>query len=600
MVPGQRERTVLGYPKLKAHMESRNSPSREKEKALQYLKEIQSELSLPHLRSVSKFLGMAFPKLYDGINFDDSMVQIPELRKNHHVILVPNHQSHADYLAINHMFFKTYQVPLYVAGGENLNLFLVGDLFRRSGCFFIRRSFTSNMTYKLTLEAYLYFLLKNDCVIEFFFEGGRSRTGKLLPPRYGLYGMLMDAHRELYKQSEKTLLFVPISIVHEYAPETGSLVKELRGAKKRRESIAYFPRLLRLLSYQFGHIHIRLGRPVEAKPLEEGVDHIAAKDKIHHLAFQCFREVGKNMLVTPTSLLSFVLLDEPSGAMSWRDILSKSKAIVAYCRKFQIPCAPSLSENQLESSLERAMDILVGNKWVDVIGRQHQGRPYYAIRESRRREVLYNKNTILHHFLVPATVNYVWINLFSGQVQTAAELKELFLNYRRQLKHEFYLPTVKEFFQQILNVLGDTIGRRISSMEEVVSFSHRELYAIISSLGIFGRALSHIDEAYYIAGLALAALKEEYPEGFKMEAYLKTFKVIFYQELQLGRIIRYSESYSLTLAKSGLKYFTHMGPVKNEVGMLSVVQADKLEELTKKYEKNLTDQLTFNIRVSQS
>ena len=306
------------------------------------------------------------------------------------------------------------------------------------------------------------------------------------------------------------------------------------------------------------------------------------------------------MLVTPTSLLSFVLLDEPGGAMSWRDILGKSKAIVAYCRKFQIPCAPSLSEGQMESSLERAMDILVGNKWVDVIGRQHQGRLYYSIREGRRREVLYNKNTILHHFLVPATVNYVWINLFSGQAQTASELKELFLNYRRKLKHEFYLPTVKQFFHQILTVLGDAVGRRISSMDEVVGLSHRELYAIVSSLGLFGRALSHIDEAYYIAGLALAALKEEYPEGFKMEAYLKTFKAIFYQELQLGRIIRYSESYSLPLARSGLKYFTHTGAAKNEMGMLTVVGADKLEELTKRYEKNLTDQLMFNIRVSRA
>ncbi len=588
---------VLNYPKLKSRIQSRRE---EGQKALQYLKEIQAQLSLPHLKSLSKFLGAAFPKLYDGIDFNPGTVDIPELSKGHHIILVPNHQSHADYLAINHIFFENYKRPLFVAGGKNLDLFLIGDLFRKSGCFFIRRSFASDITYKLTLEAYLYHLLKNDCVIEFFFEGGRSRTGKLLPPRYGLYGMLMDAHQQLYRESGKPLLFVPVSIVHDYAPETGALVKELKGAKKRRESITYFPRLLKLFARQFGHIHIRFGNPVLAEPLEEAEDHHSAKNKIHHLAFQCFREVGKNMLVTPTSLLSLVLLDEPAGAMPWQDILGKSKAIALYCQKFGVACADSLGSGQIESALERAMDILVGNKWVDVIGRHHQGRLYYAIREGRRREVLYCKNIILHHFLVPATISFVWINLFSGRVRTVEDLRQLFLQRRHQLKHEFYLPTVKQFFHQILQVVGDAIGERISTLEEMANLSHRQLYAIISRLGIFGRVLSPVDEAYYIAGLSLQSLGNESPEGFKLEAYLKGFRDIFYQELQLGRIIRYSESYSIPLAKSGLKYFTHRGLVKNQGGELKVEGLAKLRQLTEGYEKNLIEQLTLNIRVPPS
>ena len=101
--------------------------------------------------------------------------------KNHNIIFVPNHQSHADYLALNYAFHKDYtDIPVHIAGGINLNIFPIGTMFRKSGCFFIRRSFTNDLNYKNTFEAYLYYLLKQGFPIEFFFEGGRSRTGKLL------------------------------------------------------------------------------------------------------------------------------------------------------------------------------------------------------------------------------------------------------------------------------------------------------------------------------------------------------------------------------------------------------------------------------------
>lgn len=174
------QKIVLGYPKLKERIESRENPKKEREKAIKNLEEIRSEFSSRTIKSFLKFLDATLPKLYDDINFNGLNSNIVELMKDKCVVLVPNHQSHADYLAINYIFYKNYQVPLYVAGGVNLNIFPIGTLFRRSGCFFIRRSFASDITYKLTLEAYLYYLLKMGRPIEFFFEGGRSRTGSII------------------------------------------------------------------------------------------------------------------------------------------------------------------------------------------------------------------------------------------------------------------------------------------------------------------------------------------------------------------------------------------------------------------------------------
>jgi glycerol-3-phosphate O-acyltransferase len=596
------QKIVLSYPKLKERIESRENSDKERQKALKNLNEIKAEFSPATIKTFLKFLDATLPKLYDDINYDDSMVDIKELMKEKCVVLVPNHQSHADYLAINYVFYKNYKVPLYVAGGVNLDIFPIGTLFRRSGCFFIRRSFANDATYKLTLEAYLYYLLKMGRPIEFFFEGGRSRTGKLLPPRYGLYGMLLEAHQALAKERDTPLVFVPVSIVHEYVPEQKSLAKELGGAKKRKESTGQLLGLFGLFAKQFGSIHVRLGKPVSVlhQKLIENEDTEFHKKFTQDLAFRCFREVGRNMMVTPTSLLAMVLLDEPSGAMVWSDIMTKAEAILVYCEKFNIPITKNLQKESFAKSLERAMDILIGNKKIDVIGREHHGNLYYSIREECRAEILYFKNTILHHFLIPSIIGDAWINLFSGQINDVKDLKEFFLFQRRQLKHEFYLPTVKEFLFGTLSVVSDAIGRRVATLEELMSLDRQDLYAIASKIGIFNRALTYIMEAYFVAGLAVSKLSKDYPEGFKVDAYNKKVKEVHEAQRKLDRLIRYPESYSIPLTKSALKYYTHGQTVENEMGLIKVVDEVAFDENVRRLEKNLNDLLTINIRVVRS
>lgn len=596
------QKIVLSYPKLKERIENRESPDKERAKAIKNLEEVRAEFSPTTIKTFLKFLDATLPKLYDEINFDDSMVDIKELMKDKCVVLVPNHQSHADYLAINYVFFKNYKVPLYVAGGVNLDIFPIGTLFRRSGCFFIRRSFANDATYKLTLEAYLYYLLKMGRPVEFFFEGGRSRTGKLLPPRYGLYGMLLEAHQTLLKERNTPLVFVPVSIVHEYVPEQKSLAKELGGAKKKKESTRQLFGLFKLFAYQFGSIHVRLGRPVEVNNQNLNIDEDphAFKKFTQDLAFKCFREVGKSMMVTPTSLLALVLLDEPSGAMVWHDIMAKAEAIIKYCHKFNIPITKNLQEDTFAKSLERAMDILIGNKKVDVIGREHHGNLYYSIREESRTEILFFKNTILHHFLIPSIIGDAWINLFSGQINDVKDLKEFFLFQRRQLKHEFYLPTVKQFFYGTLSVVSDAIGRRVGTLEELMSLERQDLYAIASKVGIFNRALTYIMEAYYVAGLALEKLDHDYPQGFKIEAFNKKVKEVHEAERKFDRLIRYPESYSIPLTKTSLKFYTHGATVENNMGLLKISKHEDFKVNLDKIEKNLNDLLTINIRVVKS
>ncbi len=594
------EKCVLSYPKIQERLKNRPE---DLNKIQKNLKEIRSELSPSVLYSFEKFLDATLSQLYDGFDFNDEKIQnethkMDDLLAHHHVVLVPNHQSHADYVAINYMFHKKYKKPLIVAGGNNLDIFPIGTLFRKCGCFFIRRSFSSDIVYKLTLEAYLYYLLIENHPIEFFFEGGRSRTGKLLEPRYGLYQMIIEAHEAIPGHLKKPLSFIPVSIVHEYVPEQKSLARELDGGKKKKESAAQVLGLVKLFSYQFGNIHMSMGSPIT---MSEGMSKISElhpadlKSFVQKLAFQCFTEVGRNMPMTPTSLLAMVLLDEPSGALKWDEILVKCRSIVEFAKTFHIPLTDSLTGSEFEQSLGRSMDILIGNHKIEVIGSEQSGHVFYAILEDSRKEILYFKNTILHHFLVPSLVSSAWIRLFHGEILNVSDLKKFFFQQRKRLIFEFYLPSIKEIFILALKIVSHSVGRDIHSLDECLNLNHKELYLILTKVAPFSRAYHSLTEAYYISAKTLLDLHAKQKDGFKIETYLKRSKEIFDNEKKLQRMIKYPESFSEPLARSALQYFIYIKAIENKKGFMEISELNKLQEIYEQFSNDLSAKLSIQI-----
>ena len=348
------------------------------------------------------------------------------------------------------------------------------------------------------------------------------------------------------------------------------------------------------MRYQFGTVHMYLGRPIEAFN-SGGSD----KSAVQKLAFKCFRRVGENLMVTPSSLLSMALLDEPAGALMWSDLLAKAKGVCRYCEKFDIPYVEGLKGERLEPTLRRTLDIFVGNGKLDVIGKHHRSNVYYAIRDECRSELLYLKNTILHHFLIPSIINLAWVNLLRGEIRGVDGLKQFFLYQRRLFKHEFYLPTVRQFFHLTLNIISDAVGRRVGSLQGMAELSHEDIYALIGKVGVFGRSLSYVIEAYYLAALTLRSLREESAEdGITMETYRKKLRAIFEDEVGGGRIVKYPESYSSELVRSSMDFFRLQKIViYGERGRFRVDGGEALDKLIQRYEKDLKDLVTFNIRV---
>jgi glycerol-3-phosphate O-acyltransferase len=535
---------VLSYVKVKDHLKEH---PQDQGKILSFVDEIKGDYRFSVVGATASFLDKTFMRLYDGVTLKTpDGFDIKEMQKTHHLVLVPNHQSHADYIALQYLLYKHHKVAVYIAAGINLNIFPIGDIFKRCGAFFIRRRFDDEL-YKIAFQGYLYYLLKSDKIVEFFFEGGRTRTGKLLPPKYGLFSMLLDAHSNF--DDPKPLMFVPVSIAHEMIPEEKAHAKELEGRKKEKEKPTQLLKLYKLFSKKLGTVHVRFGKGIVVDEFTN------LKDTTQEMAFKCFRAVGKGMPITPSSLLALIMLDDPTGALTWKQIEERAKDIIDYCDFMGVPYTSSLSPDNLSDSLKIAMDMFINNKKAELIKREKLNQVFYTIKSDSRVHLLYHKNMILHHFLVPGIINATWFNIFNGNIKTAHELTKFLLVKRKELKYEFYLPTAKEMINVALKVVEYAVGRKLNNLAQALEFTPEDLYAVAVKVRRFSTAFSYIYESYYISAVTVKYLGEE---RFTLERFLAVAKELYDMEKEHGRVVKYPESFSVPNLKDTLKYLENL------------------------------------------
>ena len=202
-------------------------------KAHAYAWEIAADYSSPVVRSASFMLSHVWNRIYAGVlvhHLDKFKAAAP----GHEVVYVPSHRSHMDYLLLSYLLYDRGIVPPHIVAGINLNLPVVGTLLRKGGAFFIRRSIRGNALYSAVLSEYVAQLVAGGYSIEYFVEGGRSRTGRLLQPKGGMISMTL---RAFLRQPRKPVLFQPVYIGYEKLMEGGSYLDELSGRPKEKESI---------------------------------------------------------------------------------------------------------------------------------------------------------------------------------------------------------------------------------------------------------------------------------------------------------------------------------------------------------------------------
>ncbi|MDF7679348.1 glycerol-3-phosphate 1-O-acyltransferase PlsB [Enterobacteriaceae bacterium ESL0689] len=222
------------------------------------MEEIAANFSYEMIRLTDRILGFTWNRLYQGINVNHAERVRRLAHEGHEIVYVPCHRSHMDYLLLSYVLYHQGLVPPHIAAGVNLNFWPAGPVFRRLGAFFIRRTFKGNKLYSTVFREYLGELFSRGYSVEYFVEGGRSRTGRLLNPKTGTLMMTLQA---MLRGGTRPITLVPIYIGYEHVMEVGTYAKELRGATKEKESLSQMLRGLSKLR-NLGQGYVNFGEPL--------------------------------------------------------------------------------------------------------------------------------------------------------------------------------------------------------------------------------------------------------------------------------------------------------------------------------------------------
>ncbi len=299
-------------------------------RAKKFAEEIAANYSHSFIRFMEIALSRLWNRLYDGVEFGH-VETLEQTAEGNEIVYVPCHRSHMDYLLLSYVIYVNgFAIP-HIAAGINLNLPFVGRFLRQGGAFFIRRSFRGNALYTVVFMKYLAAIMARGHSIEYFIEGGRSRTGRLLQPKTGMLSMTV---RSFLRDPARPVVFLPVYFGYDRIVEASTYVGELSGKPKEKESVFGLVRTFRKLRERFGKVHVNLGEPI---PLTAILDRYQpdwrslkfeddtrlpwVNHTVDDLASLVMRNINSAAAVTPIGLLAMTLLATPRQALPEADLL---------------------------------------------------------------------------------------------------------------------------------------------------------------------------------------------------------------------------------------------------------------------------------------
>lgn len=479
-------------------------------KAHRYAYEIAADYSHPVVRSASFLLQPVWNRIYRGV-LVHHLEKFKEDAPGHEVVYVPCHRSHMDYLLLSYFLYVRGIVPPHIVAGINLNLPVIGTLLRKGGAFFIRRSIRGNMLYSAVLSEYVAQLVAGGYSIEYFIEGGRSRTGRLLPPKGGMIAMTVRAY---LRAPTRPVLFQPVYIGYEKLMEGRSYLDELSGKPKQKESIwqllVGIPRVLR---QNYGQVVVNFGEPIrltevlarhapdwDGQPVPEDEKPAWLAATVDALAERIQINVNRAADVNPINLLALALLSTPKHAMGEADLLAQialSKTLLA-----ELPYS-----DRVTVTPHTPQEIVAHGEEIGVLQRTpHPLGDVLSVDDETAVLMSYYRNNVLHLFTAAS-----WIACCFQHIRRMSQSRVLQLGRSVYpfLQAELFLPWDEDGFAERLERTIELFIRE-GLLEAAEEGPDRVLarYAgqtdEVFRLRAIGHSLQQAFERYYIAISVLA------------------------------------------------------------------------------------------------
>jgi glycerol-3-phosphate O-acyltransferase len=437
--------SVLGSDAVRRAMaeESRAkkvSHEKAKERAQSYITEVAADYREGLIRFGDRILTRIWNKIYNGISVGHAE-RIRELAANgHEIIYVPCHRSHMDYLLLTYVIYHEGMVTPHIAAGINLNFWPVGKIFRRCGAFFLRRSFAGNKLYTAVFREYLELLFNKGYSVKYYPEGGRSRTGRLIPPKTGMLAMTIQA---MLKGVNRPVSLVPVYIGYENVMEVKSYLNELKGSKKKKESnLQVFTAIKKLKNY--GHGYVNFGEPIQLNQFLES--HVpnwrecrdAEPEKkpawltpaVNELANDVMTRINRAAALNGMALISLCLLSSKTQTMSESELKQAMGDFIDLFKQAPFSNDATIPEASADELLKDTLKLGRFDIQDDDYGRLISPQPKSAV------YLTYYRNNILHLFAIPGLI---MASVFAKKGISKNKVFELIASLYPLLQKELFL-----------------------------------------------------------------------------------------------------------------------------------------------------------------
>ncbi|ROR14228.1 glycerol-3-phosphate 1-O-acyltransferase PlsB [Vibrio crassostreae] len=460
--------------------------------------EIAANFSYSLIKRGEKILGWLWNKLYQGLHISNASTVRKLAQDGHEIVYVPCHRSHMDYLLLSYVLYHEGMVPPHIAAGINLNFFPAGPIFRHGGAFFIRRSFKGNKLYSTIFREYLAELFAKGYSVEYFSEGGRSRTGRLLQAKTGMLAMTIQA---MLRGMNRPVTLVPVYIGYEHVMEVATYAKELRGKRKEKENASLVIRTIRKLR-NFGKGYVNFGEPIQLNQYlnehspewTKDIDPMGTSKPqwmnpvVNDLATKMMTHINDAAATNALTLCATALLASRQRALSRDSLVSQINCYLSLLKNVPYSATFTVPKDSAEELVKHAESL---NKFL--IESDSMGD---IISLDRHQSILmtYYRNNIIHLFALPSLIAQMTIRQRGLSIDAIQEnvatiypflKKELFLSYEEDKLEGVVSNIIEELVNQGMLVISDN--------EVTINQSNSQ------ALMLLGRTISETLQRYSIA-----------------------------------------------------------------------------------------------------
>ena len=511
------------------YSEKRDIPiQRAHKEAEAYLDEIAAGYNSVIIKIFADLIKWIIKSRFEGLTVNyDMLNRVKNMSKKGPLILIPCHKSHIDYLILSCILYTNNMPCPLIAAGKNLSFWPIGPIFRSSGAFFIRRTFKGSVLYSKVFVEYIFKILEEGFNIEFFIEGGRSRTGKLILPKLGLLSILLNALKD---GACDDLLFVPIYIGYDRVLEESSYLHEIEGGQKKPESILQIIRARKFLKKKYGKIYVKFHEPISIKDLlaqnNSSIHDMTPKEQnvmTRNLGFRVINSINNITVVTPHALVASALLNCAKKRFSYDHLMSHVETYMNYLMSQDAMLADTLVFDPVRA-VEHVLDAYTRRKFIEKTSpgkRTRLSNAQFKINESKRPILEYYKNNSIA-FFIPASFTALSILAKDAFQFSASDLHSEYNFLQDLFKNEFAYNVDKtpEYFvrKNIKTFIDDAILMPHPTIPDTYNLTS----AGFRKLKLFSAFLKPYFESYWIV---LQCFKQIAQNSIKTKDFLKKIQV---------------------------------------------------------------------------